>query len=108
MKNSFLLLLTLFSFNAFSSEVEVVSTHLGVEDFNQEKTLCLTVVRVPETQMMVGVVEDIYDCFYARSARGKSILEVNLDKLHKIDHPELRDHLQRLDGQLEFYFSDGE
>lgn len=109
MKNFILLFVTLFALNSFGAEVEVISAELGLEDYNQEKTLCLTVVKVPERASLLAVVEDIGDCFYALKAhRGESVLDVDLDKLQVIHHPELREHLQKRLTQLEFYFSDGE
>lgn len=109
MKNFILLITTLFALNSFGAEVEVVSAELGVEDYNQERTLCLTIVKVPETASLLAVVEDIGDCFYGLKAhRGESLLNIDLDKLQVIHHPELREHLQKRLTQLEFYFSDGE
>lgn len=113
MKNFLILLFCLFSFSALSAsttEVDVISAEFGVEDFDQRKTLCLTVVRIPANGKLLGVVEDIQDCFYAREARSSRNHKLHLafKKLQKIDHPELREHLQRIDTQLEFYFSEGE
>ena len=112
MKNIFALILCLLSFQTFAapSLVDVVSTHIGVEDDEQRKSLCLTVIRVPGHNSLVGVVEDIRDCFYARSAKRslRPQIQMNLPALKEIDHLPLRQHLQKLDTQLEFYFSDGE
>lgn len=111
MKNFLILLFCLLSFNAFSAiEVDVLSADYAVEDFDQRKTLCLTVVRLPFSGKLLGVVESIQDCFYARMAKKSHDHKIHLDirKLHKIDHPEMAEHLQKLGGQLEFYFSDGE
>lgn len=112
MKNALILLFCLFSLQAFAAttEVDVLSADYGVEDDEQKKSLCLTVVRVPDTGSLLGVVEDIHDCFYARSAKRSPThrLEMDLKRLQKIDSPPLRRHLQRMDSQLEFYFSDGE
>lgn len=113
MKILIALIFSFVTFQAFSqttTEVDVISAEFPVEDFDQRKTLCLTVVRVPKTGKLLGVVEDIQDCFYARMARKSHNhkLQIETKKLQKINHPELREHLQRLDTQLEFYFSDGE
>lgn len=113
MKTFIALLFIFISFQAFSAsttQVEVISAEFPVEDFDQRKTLCLTIVRVPVTGKLLGVVEDIRDCFYARTAKKSHNhkLHLPLSKFHKITHPEMREHLQRLDTQLEFYFSDGE
>lgn len=112
MKNLLILLACLFSLNSFSKtvEVDVLSYEFGVEDHQQGKTLCLTVVRIPESGALLGVVEDIGDCFYARSAKKSQDhkIQLNLKDLRRFSLPELRDHLQTLDAQLEFLFSDGE
>ena len=113
MKLFIALLFTFISFQAFSSsatEVDVISAEFPVEDYDQRKTLCLTIVRVPKTGKLLGIVESIEDCFYARSARKSQDHKIRLPikKLHKIEQSQMREHLQRIDTQLEFYFSDGE
>ncbi len=114
MKNFLILLFCLFTYtNAFSAtttEVDVISAEFPVEDYDQRKTLCLTVVRIPGTGKLLGVVESIEDCFYARTARKSQDHKIRLPlkKLQKIEQREMREHLQRIDTQLEFYFSDGE
>ncbi|MFP5386690.1 MAG: hypothetical protein ACLGHN_11465 [Bacteriovoracia bacterium] len=111
MKNILILLFCLLSFNVFSAtEVDVLSAEYPVEDFDQRKTLCLTVIRLPLDGKLLGVIESIEDCYYARAAKKSPDHKILLDlnKLHKIDHPEMAEHLQKLDGQLEFYFSDGD
>lgn len=113
MKIFIALLFSFISFQAFSgtfTEVDVISAEFPLEDYDQRKTLCLTVVRVPETGKLLGVVESIEDCFYARKARKSQDHKIHLPmkKLQRIEHREMREHLQRLDTQLEFYFSDGE
>lgn len=113
MKNIIILLFCLFSLQSFASrtiEVDVISAEFGVEDFDQRKTLCLTVVRIPANGKLLGIVESIDDCFYARTAKKAPNHKLNivLSPLKAIDHPEMREHLQRMDTQLEFYFSDGE
>lgn len=111
MKNIIILLFCLISFNAFSAtEVDVLSAEYPVEDFDQRKTLCLTKVRLPSDGSLLGIVESIEDCFYARMAKKSPDHKIllNVRKLHKINHPEMAEHLQKLDGQLEFYFSEGD
>lgn len=90
--------------------MDVLSADYGVEDHHQKKTLCLTVVRVPATGMLLGVVEGIEDCFYARSARKSPDhkIQIDLKKLKSFTIPALRDHLQTRDAQLKFLFSEGE
>ncbi len=110
MKNIIILIFFLISFNTFSSttEVDVISAEFGVEDYNHRKSLCLTVVRVPKSGSLLGIVESLEDCFYARTAKKNNRIHLAVKKLQKIDEPEMREHLQRMDTQLEFYFSDGE
>lgn len=113
MKILIALLFSFVTFQAFSgttTEVDVISAEYPVEDYDLRKTLCLTVVRVPKSGKLLGVVEDIQDCYYARMARKSQNHKLHLEakKLQKISHPQMREHLQRLDPQLEFYFSDGE
>jgi hypothetical protein len=112
MKNIILLIICLFSLNAFSSttEVEIISAEFGVEDYDFRRTLCLTVVKIPKSGALLGVVESIEDCFYARQAKRSpdNRLQLPLKKLTRIVHPEMQEHLQKMDPQLKFYFSDGE
>lgn len=113
MKSLLIFLFCLFSLDSFSAssiEVDVLFSEYGVEDYDGRKTLCLTVVRFPASGRLLGVVESIEDCFYARlaSRSGDQKIELSLGNLQKITHPEQREHLQRLDGLVEFYFSDGE
>jgi hypothetical protein len=112
MKNLLILIACLLSLNSFSKTIEgdVLSWEFGLEDHLQGKTLCLTVVRIPETGALLGVVEDIGDCFYARSAKRSADhkIQLNLNDLKPFPFSELRDHLQTLDTQLEFLFSEGE
>ncbi len=114
MKNLIILIFFLFAYSAFaanavaSTEVDVLSAEFGVENEVQEKTLCLTTVRVPANGKLLGIVEDIHDCYYARIGKKNHTLKLAVKKLKKIDDPNLRDHLQRMDAQLEFYFSDEE
>jgi hypothetical protein len=112
MKNILLLIICLFSLNAFSSttEVEIISAEYGVEDYDFRRTLCLTVVKIPKSGALLGIVESIEDCFYARLAKKSSDnrLRLSLRKLMRIAHPQMEQHLQKIDTQLKFYFSDGE
>lgn len=112
MKNILILIFCLLSFNSFakSIEVDVISAEFGVEDHFQNKTLCLTVVRVPANGELIGLVEDIQDCFYARTAKRSPDhkIRVDLKKLRAFTVHELQTHLQTLDTQLKFLFSEGE
>jgi hypothetical protein len=91
-------------------EVDILTVELGLADHQRQPTLCLTVIRLPDSGELLGIVEDIWDCYYARSAKksrdGRLMLKTT--GLLPLSHPELRAHLQRLDGQLQFYFSEGE
>lgn len=110
MKTLATVIFTLFSLNTFALEVDIISAEYQVENELAEKTLCLTVARVPKTGELLGIVEDIHDCFYARTAKRNPHLPLELDKkyLEPVTNPKLLQHLQRLDTQLTFYFSDGE
>ena len=110
MKNIIIILFCLISFNAFSAttEVDVISAEFGVEDYTHRKSLCLTVVRIPKSGSLLGIVESLEDCFYARTAKKNNTIHLAIKKLQKIDGPKMLKHLQSIDTQLEFYFSDGE
>ena len=111
MKNIILLLLAFISFKSFAAtNVDVISAEFGVEDSVQRKTLCLTVVRVPKTSEIMGIVETIEDCFYARAAKKSTNnrLSVNLKDLRPVTASPLANHLQALDTQVKFYFSNWE
>ena len=111
MKNILILILTFICFKSFAgTNVDVLSAEFGVEDESQRKTLCLTVVRIPKTAELVGIVEAIEDCFYARQAKKSPNhrLTINLKDLKPVTHAPLRTHLQTLDTQLKFYISYGE
>jgi len=112
MKNILILIACFLSFNAFSKsiEVDVISAEYNVADHFQKKSLCVTVVRVPATGELIGVVEGIEDCFYARTAKKSPNHKINIDinKLRAFSVAALHDHLQSLDAQLEFLFSEGE
>jgi len=112
MKNTLILIFCLFAYNAFAkeTEVDVISAEFNIEDHLQHKSLCLTVVRVPATGEFLGVVEGLYDCFYARAAK-RSIdhkIKIDLNILRHFEDHDLHNHLQMMDGQLEFLFSEGE
>jgi hypothetical protein len=107
MKNFILLFSLFFSMNTFSSiSVDVISAHYPVADHEGKNTLCVTVVRIP-TGNILGIVENIEDCFYARKVKrtGAATLRMSLRSLTKISGNNLQQHLQRLDRELEFYYS---
>jgi hypothetical protein len=72
MKSLITALSFLFSLGTFAFEAQVISTHFKVANELQEKTLCLTILRVRNTGEFLGIVEDIHDCFYAREAKSNS------------------------------------
>ena len=111
MKTILIFLASIISLNSFAgTSVDVISADFGIEDDTQRKTLCLTVVRVPKTTELLGIVETIEDCFYARAAKKSSDhrLNVDLKALRPVEHAPLRAHLQAFDTQLKFYFSEAE
>lgn len=110
MKNLLIFIFSFLSLNALSAEVDVISAELGVQDHLERKTLCLTVVRVPQNGALLGVVESIEDCFYARKARQSPNHKIHIDlpSLRPLEVVELKAHLQTLDTQLKFLFSPGE
>ena len=88
--------------------MDVISAEFAVEDQNHNKSLCLTVVRVPGSGKLLGLVESVEDCFYARKAKKSASLKIDLNAFRSITMPEFEAHLQALDPQLKFYFSEGE
>lgn len=109
MKIIAILLFILLTFEAFADmNVDVISSEYPVEDYLQKKTLCLTIVRVPQTGALLGIVESLEDCFYARKAQKAQRISLRLNDLMRIQDLKMREHLQRIDTQLEFYYSDGE
>ncbi len=100
------------SLNSFAKtqKVDIISAEYGVEDHEQSKTLCLTIVRIPESGNLIGIVEDISDCYYARLAKKahSSQMSMTLNDLRPIEYQPLKQYLEAIDTQLEFLFSDGE
>lgn len=107
MKTILFLLSLLYSVSSFSAEVDVLSAEFGVEDESGKPQLCLTVVRLPKTGAVVGIVETLYDCFFTRQAKKNPRIDINLKTLTRPDSGLLQ-HLQSRDASLEFLFSDGE
>jgi hypothetical protein len=111
MKKIILIISCFICLSAFSdSTVEVISTEFPLEDQLGRNSLCLLIVRIPSSGALLGVVEDITDCFYARAAKRAPHhkIKLPLKKLSKIQDKGLREHLQRIDTELEFYFLDGD
>ncbi len=101
------LLLTLSSAFAANLEAEVIDTQVGLNDYTERATLCLTVVREVNTGKLYGIVEDITDCFYTRQARRapEALLTVPTKMLQRMNDSEMLHHLQAFDSQLEFLWS---
>lgn len=113
MKYLILVVLSFFQTPVFANtiiEVDVINAEYLVEDEQSNKSLCLTVVRVPRNGNLLGIVESVSDCYYARLANSNPglPLEIDLSELSPIEHSSLRRHLQKMDSQLKFYFSEGE
>jgi hypothetical protein len=108
MKNIIILIALILSFDTFAKPVvmDVISAEFAVEDQNQNKSLCLTVVRVPKSGELLGLVESVEDCFYARKAKKTPTLKIDLSAFKKITMPEFEAHLQARDPQLKFYLSE--
>lgn len=107
MKSILLLISLVYSVSSFSAEVDVLSAEFGVEDESGKPQLCLTVIRLPKTGAVVGIVETLYDCFLTRQAKKNPRININLKTLTKPESG-LLEHLQGQDPSLEFLFSDGE
>jgi hypothetical protein len=110
MKNIIILITLILSLDTFAKPVvmDVISAEFAVEDQNHNKSLCLTVVRVPGSGELLGLVESVQDCFYARKAKKAASLKIDLNAFRTITMPDLKAHLQAHDTQLKFYFSEGE
>lgn len=91
-------------------QAQVIDTQIGLDDWSNQPTLCLIVAREIETGRLLGVVEDIYDCFWTREARHhpEAILELPLKDLHPMSDGPMLQHLQGFDSQLEFLWSDAD
>ena len=96
--------------DAFSKPIlmDVLSAEFALEDQNQNKSFCLTVLRNHRTGELFGLVEGVEDCFYARKAKKNPTLKIDLSAFKKITMPDFEAHLQALDPQLKFYLSEGE
>ena len=87
--------------------VDVINTEIGVNDYQDRPTLCVLTVRAVEDGRLLGIVEDIGDCYWTRQARRypEVALELPLHSLRPIETDEMRSHLQGFDSQLEFLWS---
>ncbi|MFP5491594.1 MAG: hypothetical protein ACLGG0_08840 [Bacteriovoracia bacterium] len=96
--------------SAEAAQMEVMDAQIGMLDYTDRPTLCLTVVRDLETDELLGIVEDITDCFYARKAsRNPSmILELSDNAFRKMNSGKMLIHLQEIDPALKFLWSNHE
>lgn len=90
--------------------VQVINVDIGLNDYADRPTLCLTTAREVETGRLVGVVEDIGDCFYARQANRspETVLQVPRQYLRPVKTGQMLRHLQAFDSQLEFFWSNAD
>lgn len=84
---------------------EVQQVTIGAQDWDGRPTLCVVVVKNAETEEMLGLVEDIYDCYWTRLARQQKVLRVPVDAFAPMNNAAMLQHLQGLDSQLEFFWS---
>jgi hypothetical protein len=99
-----------FAFASESMKLEVIDTQIGMNDYNENPTLCLIEARDVETGKLVGLVEDIFDCFWTRKARHltSNTLELPRHDFVAFKSEEMLQHLQGFDSQLEFLWSNND
>jgi hypothetical protein len=101
-------LLLSFGFNAQAAgfiRAEVQDVTIGALDWEGRPTLCVVVVKDLQSQELLGLIEDITDCYWARQAKHQKILRVPVDAFAPLDNTAMLQHLQALDSQLEFFWS---
>jgi len=88
-------------------EVQVINVDIGLNDYTDRPTLCLVTAREVSSGRLVGLLEDIGDCFYARQARRspEKNLRIPGADLSPVKEKEMLQHLQAFDSQLEFFWS---
>ena len=92
---------------ADTMKLEVIDTQIGVNDYTDRPTLCITVARDLVDGKLLGIVEDITECFWTRKARRNTshTLEIPRKELKKLQDEDMQLHLQAFDSQLEFLWS---
>lgn len=87
--------------------IQVINVEIGLNDYTDRPTLCLVVGREVSSGRLVGLIEDIGDCFYARQARRapEKVLKLPGQYLRPVREQEMLSHLQAFDSQLEFFWS---
>jgi hypothetical protein len=95
---------------ASTLKVDVINAEVGVLDYTDRPTLCVTTVREVSTGKLLGIVEDITDCFWTRQARRShaTTLELPRHAFTKVEAGEMLLHLQGFDSQLEFLWSNAD
>mgnify|MGYP003393581062 CR=1 FL=1 len=91
-------------------EVQVINVDIGLNDYTDRPTLCLVTGREVSSGRMVGLLEDIGDCFYARQAKRspEQVLKLPGRYLSPVKEQEMLQHLQAFDSQLEFFWSNAD
>jgi hypothetical protein len=84
---------------------EVVDASIGVNDWAGQPNLCVVVVRDVRSQALMGLVEDITDCYWTRQARRQRVLRLPSDAFTRMEDERMAQHLQGFDSQLEFFWS---
>lgn len=102
----FLLLLSVAQ-AADTVKLEVIDAQFNVRDYTDRPSLCVTIVRDLTEGKLLGIVEDVTECYWARQARRNPThsLEIPRHELQKIQDEDLQVHLQAFDSQLEFLWS---
>jgi len=110
MKTLLIILSLALTLSAQASQLEVIDSHIGLNDYSERPTLCLTIVRDTHSGELLGILEDITDCFYARkAARNPSrMLEISSNALSKNISSKMLVHLQAFDPALQFVWSNHE
>jgi hypothetical protein len=86
---------------------DVINAEVGVHDYTDRPTLCVLTLREVTTGKLVGLVEDIGDCYWTRQTRRYSLASLELPSHSLNNHVagEMLSHLQAFDSQLEFFWS---
>lgn len=95
---------------ASTLKVDVIDAQIGVSDYANAPTLCVITAREVSTGKMLGIVEDITDCFWTRQARRNhsATLEIPRRDFQALAPGEMLQHLQGFDSQLEFLWSNAD
>lgn len=103
-------LITTSAHAASTLKVDVIHTEVGVLDYTDRPTLCVTTAREVSTGKLLGIVEDITDCFWTRQARRThaTTLELPRHAFTPVEAGEMLQHLQGFDSQLEFLWSNAD